>query len=65
VERSTAFYCDVLGAKLLSAARPVSAFAARRAIIRTGSCLIDLNEFDANGGDSCGLGVVRLSSAIP
>ena len=49
LDRSTAFYCDVLGGEVLAAAHDAGAF--RRAVIRLGSLwIIDLNQFYLNDG---------------
>ena len=47
--RSTAFYCDVLGAQLLAAPHDAGTF--RRAVVRRGaSWIVDINQFHSNDG---------------
>ena len=53
LDRSVAFYCEVLGATLLRAASPgfSPAFAGRMAIVRLGRHVLDLFEHAANAGE--------------
>jgi glyoxylase I family protein len=51
--RSLDFYCRVLGAVRLVSPRPVEDFQFRRAIVAfNGSWVVDLNEHEANAGES-------------
>jgi catechol 2,3-dioxygenase-like lactoylglutathione lyase family enzyme len=46
--RSTAFYCDVLGAEVVVRAHDAGSF--RRVVLRLGSSIFDVNEFHENDG---------------
>ena len=46
--RSTAFYCDVLGAEVVVGAHDAGSF--RRVVLRLGASIFDVNEFHENDG---------------
>jgi glyoxylase I family protein len=48
IARSTAFYCDVLGAEVVFGAHDEDSF--RRVVVKLGSWIVDLNQFRANDG---------------
>jgi glyoxylase I family protein len=60
--RSTAFYCDVLGAQVMFGAHDAGSF--RRVVVRLGSHAIDINEFPGNdniGFDATHTGLDHLA----
>jgi glyoxylase I family protein len=64
--RSTAFYCDVLGAQVMFEAHDAGSF--RRVVVRLGSHAIDINEFPSNnniGFDAAHTGLDHLAFAAP
>src|SRR5262245_31430963 len=66
LDKSTAFYCDLLGAQVLFPAHDAGSF--RRVVIAIGSSMIDLNEFRANDGtrfDATRTGLDHLALIAP
>lgn len=51
VERSTAFYCEVLGATVVRPPHRSETFSGKRSIVRVGPNGIDLNQFDDSSRD--------------
>lgn len=46
--KSTAFYCDVLGAEVVFGAHDEDSF--RRVVVKLGSWIVDINQFHGNDG---------------
>ena len=52
LERSMAFYCDVLGARVVFPLHPAHNFDGRRTVLSLGPQIFDINEFSANIGEA-------------
>ena len=67
LERSMAFYCDLLGAEVVFPLHPAHNFDGRRTVLSLGPQMFDINEFAANDGkafDSARTGLDHVAFTV-